>query len=96
MRMKMKKRFKELLISLWTQLKEKTNLIIFACVLAVVYAPTWLVGLLGIIFQNAGMIAVALAYAVFWAGPFTPFFPIVIAITFTIRKIINKFNDKGE
>ena len=94
MRKKMKKRFKEFLISLWAQLKDKTNLIIFACVLVVVYAPTWLVGLLGLIFQNAGMIAVAVAYAVFWAGPFTPFFPIVIALTFAIRKIFDKFKRK--
>lgn len=88
--MKMKKRFKEFLISIWAQLKDKTNLIIFACVLVVVYAPTWLIGLLGLIFQNLGMIAFAGVYAAFWAGPFTPFFPVVIAITFAIRKIFDK------
>lgn len=87
-------RFKEFCLSLWKQLKDKTNLIIFVCILVVVYAPTWLVGLLGIIFQSTGMIAFAVAYAAFWAGPFTPLFPIVIAITFAIRKIFNNFHRK--
>ena len=90
----MRKRLKEFFLSVWQQLKDKTNLLIFTCVLIVVYAPMWLVGLLGIIFQNVGMIAFAFAYAAFWAGPFTPFFPIVIAITFAIRKIFDKLNKK--
>lgn len=90
----MKKRLKDFFVSIWKQLKDRTNLIIFACVLVVVYIPTWLIGLLGIIFQNAGMIAIAVAYAAFWAGPFTPFFPIVIAITFALRKIFDKLHKK--
>lgn len=92
----MKKKIKDFFCSIWEQLKDKTNLIIFTCVLIVIYSPTWLVGLIGVIFQYVSLIAFSISYAVFWAGPFTPFFPIVIAITFTIRKIINKFNNKGE
>lgn len=92
----MKEKIKEFLCSIWKQLKDKINLIIFTCVLIVIYSPTWLIGLIGVISQNVSLIAFSISYAVFWAGPFTPFFPIVIAITFTIRKIINKFNNKGE
>lgn len=92
----MKKKIKEFICSIWKQLKDKINLIIFTCVLIVIYSPTWLVGLIGVIFQDVSLIAFSISYAVFWAGPFTPFFPVVITITFTIRKIINKFNNKGK
>ena len=88
------KKIKEFLLSLLGQLKDKTNLIIFACVLAVLYAPTWLVGLLGIIFQNAAMISIATAYAAFWALPVTPFWITVFAVTFGIRKIVDAIRNK--
>lgn len=93
------KKIKEFLLSLLAQLKDKTNLIIFACVLVVLYAPTWLVGLLGIIFEHAGMIAIATGYAAFWALPVTPFWITVFAVTFGIRKIVDairKNKDENE
>ena len=79
---------------LWRQLKDRTNIIIFVCVLAVVYSPTWLVGLLGLILRNGSMLGIATAYAAFWAGPFTPFFPVVFGITFAIRKVVDKIHKR--
>lgn len=77
-------------------MKDRTNIIIFVIVLSVLYSPTWLVGILGIIFGNGGMIAFAIAYATFWLAPFTPFWTIVIALTFSIRKIVDKIQkNKG-
>ena len=58
------------------------------------YSPTWLVGIIGIVCGNGAMIAAALAYAAFWLAPFTPFWGIVIGITFLIRKIVDKLRGK--
>lgn len=92
------KKIKAFFIKLWEQLKDRTNIIIFVSVLVVVYSPTWLLGVLGIIFKNTVMLGIAGVYALFWAGPFTPFFPMVIALTFFVRKIVDKIrarkNDK--
>jgi len=88
-------KLKTWLKSVITQLKDRTNIIIFACVLVVVYSPTWLCGLLGIIFKKAILTGIATAYAAFWAGPFTPFWGVVFAVTFGIRKIIDRIR-KGK
>jgi hypothetical protein len=80
--------------SVLKQLKDKTNIKIFIIVLLLMYAPTWLLLLLGCVFKNAALISTAIGYAVFWAGPCTPFFPIVIGITLFIRKILNKLKKR--
>jgi hypothetical protein len=82
-------RSKQFLLYLWKQLKDRTNLIIFLIVLAIMYSPTWFIGALGIIFGNAALIAIAVAYAAFWLAPFTPFWGITIGLTFLIRKIVD-------
>lgn len=38
----------------------------------------------------------ATAYLAFWAGPFTPFFPMCIAITLGIRRIVDKIKGKDK
>lgn len=88
------KKFKTFFSSVWKQLKDRTNIIIFLIVLVVLYAPTWFVGLLGLLFKSTAMVGVATAYAAFWAGPFTPFFPVVISVTFAVRKIVDKVRGK--
>jgi hypothetical protein len=79
---------------LWKQLKDPTNLIIFVVVLTVLYAPTWLCGLLGLIFQNGVLIGIASGYAAFWFAPFTPFWGLVIGLTLGVRRIIEKIFKK--
>lgn len=88
--MKIIQKTKNLLKFLLKELKNKTNIIIFICVLVVAYAPTWVSALLAIIFKNEYLWGVAIAYASFWIAPFTPFFPMVIALTLAIRKIYDK------
>jgi hypothetical protein len=39
---------------------------------------------------------VASTYLVFWAGPFTPYFPLCIAITLGIKKLFDKFKSKRD
>lgn len=38
----------------------------------------------------------ASAYLVFWAGPFTPYFPLCIAITLSLKKLIEKIKGRGD
>lgn len=93
-RIAMMKKIKAFFKNLITELKDKWNLLIFLIVLIVMYMPAWLPLLLGTLFKSAALIGIGSAVAVFWAGPFTPFFPLCVAITFAIRKIINKIKKK--
>lgn len=69
------------------KLANPLNIIIFIIVLVVMYSPTWVGYLIYFISKNPYHLIYANAYALFWAGPFTPFFPLCLAITFGIRKI---------
>lgn len=79
---------------LWMQLKDWRTLIIFIVVLLVMYFPTYGFLLFSLIFKNPWFAGAATVYAAFWAGPFTPFFPICIALTLGIKKIISKIAKK--
>ena len=59
-------------------------------VVALMYTPVWGGYLLHILFGIKWGSVVATAYMAFWAGPFTPFFPLCIAITFAIKKLLEK------
>lgn len=59
------------------------------------YTPVWGGYLLHLIFGIKWGSVVATAYLAFWAGPFTPYFPLCIAITFGIKKIIEKIKGKN-
>ena len=77
--------------------KDWRILSIFLIVLVVMYAPVWLGYLFYFIFGFKWCMIMATAVLTFWAGPFTPFFPIVIAITLFIKKIMKiKKNRKGK
>ncbi|MBQ0083817.1 MAG: hypothetical protein KBS52_03515 [Clostridiales bacterium] len=77
---------------IWVQVKDWHNLLILLIVAAVffcicVVAATFIMfladGKLHIIAGTAAVLA-------FWAGPFTPFWPICIAATLGIRQFIDK------
>ena len=70
--------------------KDKQTLLLLACVVVVMYCPVWGGYLLHAIFGWAWCSVVASAVLLFWAGPFTPFFPLCIAITLAIKRIIEK------
>ncbi len=71
---------------LWQECRDIKTLLLLLAVIAVVYSPVWggylLYGLFG--WQWASVMASACL--LFWAGPFTPFFPICIAITLSIKR----------
>lgn len=50
----------------------------------------WVVAffIIGTVEDNAYFLGIATTVAVFWAGPFTPFLPILVGLTRFIQKII--------
>ena len=74
----------------WAECKDVKTLVVFGIVFAVLYTPTWLGYLLYLIFDWGWCAAVATAYIVFWAGPFTPLLPICFAITLAIKRKMHK------
>lgn len=70
--------------------KDKKTIIILLFVIIIMYFPVWGGFVLGGWLKWQWCYAVASAYALFWAGPFTPFFPVCIAITLGIKKLITK------
>lgn len=60
------------------------------------YAPVWLGYILYFVFKSKWAMGVASAYLVFWAGPFTPYFPLCIAITLSLKKLIEIIKGRGD
>ena len=79
---KVKDFFKAILV----KLNDWTNLIIYLFVLIIFFLPC----ILAFIWPSKTLIAIAVAYFAFWAGPITPAMPIQFAITFGIRALLNK------
>ena len=65
----------------------RETVVLFALVVAVMYCPVWGGYLSYFLFRWKWCFAVASAYLVFWAGPFTPFFPVCVAITLFLKKV---------
>ncbi len=64
--------------------------VILICVIIILYIPVWGGYLLYFIFKWNWGLAMANFVVAFWLGPFTPFFPLAIAITLVIKKIMKK------
>lgn len=65
-------------------------MVIFAIVVFFMYTPVWGGYLLHLIFKIKWGSVIATAYLAFWAGPFTPYFPLCIAITLGIKRLFDK------
>lgn len=74
----------------WSECKDWRTLLLFGIVVVLMYTPVWLGYILYFVFKSKWAMGIASAYLVFWAGPFTPYFPLCVAITFGIKKIIEK------
>ena len=69
----------------------RETVILFALVVALMYCPVWGGYALYALFRRwKWCFAVASAYLLFWAGPFTPFFPCCVAITMFVKKLIKR------
>ena len=71
---------------IWNECKDWRTLILLLGVIIVMYSPAWGGYLLYAAFGWTWCSAIASAYLLFWAGPFTPFFPMCIGITLSIKK----------
>ena len=84
---------------LFYNIRDWRTFVIFVIVFLVVSIEVWLPYLLGVIFWNnesfrITMISVGSACWLFWLGPFTPFLPLCIFLTFIIKGLINKIKSK--
>lgn len=88
------KRIKAFFKWIWQQLKDWRNLVIFGVVCAVVGSEVWVPALIGLISGNTWWYGIAAVCWAFWLAPFTPFIPLCIAITFAVRKVIDKIKTR--
>ena len=85
---KYKKMGKDFVDWIWAQCKDVKTLILLGIVSLVIYSPALAGWALGIIFSWDWAWISATAYAVFWIGPFSPFFAIAVTITLAIKRWI--------
>ena len=83
-------RVKKFLKYVWQECKDRKTIVLLLIVAFVMYTPAWGGYLVHALFGWKWGSVVASAYLLFWAGPFTPFWPLCIAITLFIKKLIKK------
>ena len=77
--------------------KDWKTLLVLICVIIIMYSPVWLGYLLYFIFKWNWCLVMASVTAAFWFGPLTPFFPLCIVITLSIKKVMQiKNRRRGE
>ena len=93
----LKQKFINFLKLIKKECKDWKTLIVLICVIIIMYMPVWLGYLLYFIFKWNWCLVVASVTAAFWFGPLTPFFPLCIALTLSIKKVMQiKNRRKGE
>lgn len=78
------------------ELKDWHTFVLFLLVCMTMYLPVFLGYGAHALFKIPAGSVVATGYIVFWAGPFTPFFPICLAITLFIKRIIERIVNKDK
>lgn len=84
--LKLKDKFIRFCRWVWQECKDTKTFLLLLLVIAVVYFPVWGGYLLYAVFGWEWASVIASTCLVFWAGPFTPFFPICIGITLSIKR----------
>ena len=84
----LKEKCKKIINYLKNECTDSKTLILFLCVIVVMYMPVWGGYLLYFIFKMKILFVIASMVMAFWVGPFTPFFPFAIAITLFIKKFL--------
>ena len=75
---------------IWDSCKDWKTFILLLIVIAIVYFPVWGGYLLHSIFGWQWCFTTATICLAFWAGPFTPFFPVCIGMTLFIKNKLSK------
>ena len=83
-------RIKKFIRSILDECKDIKTFILLIIVVLTMYSPVLIGYLIYFIFKWEWCLAVATLLVAFWAGPFTPFFPLCIAITLALKKLIKK------
>jgi len=96
----MKNEVKEKIINFIKWIKQECKdwktLVVLIAVIIIMYFPVWGGYLLYYFFRWNCFLVMASAIFAFWLGPFTPFFPLCIAITLSIKKLMQLKNKKGD
>lgn len=79
---------------IWQECRDWRTVVLLIIVVAVLYLPVWGGYLLSLLFHWNWAAVMATAVLVFWAGPFTPFFPLCITLTLSIKKGIEVWRRK--
>ena len=94
--MKKGKKEKKLLDWLKNECKDWRTLVAFILVTIILYSPAWGGYLIYFLFKWKWAFSIASFWVALWLGPFTPFFPLCIAITLVIKRIIEKIGEIGK
>lgn len=90
---KLKDKFISFCKWVWSECKDWRTVVIFAVVVVVMYSPVWGGYICHALFGWSWCSVFATAYLAFWAGPFTPYFPLCIAIALAIKRLFDKKKD---
>ena len=93
MKQKTKKKVTEGLLWLKNQLGDWRTILLCLIVLAVMYSPVLVGYPLYFLLGWKWCLVMASSYLLFWAGPFTPFIPVCIAITLFLKRKLFKKKD---
>ena len=86
----MLKKCKAVFRRLWASCRDARTIALFFVVVIVLYTPAWGGLFLYAVTNNDLYLAAATSYVLFWAGPFTPFFPLCLAITLGLRRLLRR------
>jgi len=81
---------------LWNECRDAGTIALFFAVVIAFYAPAWGGFLLYVLTGNELWLAGATSYALFWAGPFTPFFPVCLTVALALRRLWHRRKKKKE
>lgn len=88
-------RIKAFFQGIWQECRDWRTLVILLIVAVVMYLPVWGGYLMYAVFGWKWCSAVSTAVLLFWAAPFTPFFPLCMGITLFIKKALKLKDKKG-
>ena len=90
MKQKLKEKAKKSLLWIKNQCGDRRTILLCLIVLAVMYSPVLVGYPLYFLLGWKWCLIMASSYLLFWAGPFTPFIPICIAITLFLKRMLFK------
>lgn len=80
----------------WQELRDWRTFLVFVITMLVIGSEVWVPLILGLIFNNTGLLAFAGTMEAFWLLPGTPFIGLCIAITIGIKALIDNKKKKKE